>query len=434
MDWSNIYIVCYALAWLGLIHAQKKKVGKIGPATMVMISYFIFAVLAFFYYNTSVKIYSGNELTITPFLYLFFMLCLALAPGIYYERANVKTLRTVSILIVETFFVIYFVCSVVRLPYILPNMYVGITKILFDVQGGMDLYVDKQNSIMTASDTAISGFYGLVSIVHNVFRDVSVFLIFYYLTLKDKKKPFVVFISIIVIVDMLYSLSKGERNNVVLDLFMFAVGFFLFRDFMEKSMRKILKKIGIVTVVLFSIPLVAITISRFGDLQDTTTLNSTVAYAGQAPINFNLYVFETTDIRYGDRTMNLFKRLLGLDAVSNHEEAQTKYSNLKVDDRVFYTFVGDFVLDFGLFFSAFLFVITSLCSLMLIRLRGHTMALRQMLVVYFTLNVCAQGGMYLFSYAYDSNWRIIGIMFFYCVFAVNDSKTPMNAINYLRKV
>lgn len=205
----------------------------------------------------------------------------------------------------------------------------------------------------------------------------------------------------------------------------------MFHGFMENKIRKVVKRIAIIFFVLLLVPFVAITVSRFGDSRNTTAMGSMIAYAGKAPINFNKYVYNTNDIRYGDRTANLFKKMLGYDVPANHEEGQILYSHLKIDDSTFYTFVGDFVMDFGVVGAAVLFVTLTLFLLFVVRIKGHIMGLHQLFVIYFVVTICAQGGMYMFSFTYSGNWKIIGAIFFYFILLYDFNATPKNERKYI---
>lgn len=436
MDWGNTCIIIYILAWLTFVYIQIRHIKTVGPATMVMISYSIYAALCYFYYNSEFKAENPyTTLTLIPFIYLFIMLCLALMPGICFERSSVEYIQKPHSYIVNSFIIIYCICSIIQIPAILDQIISGITMILLDSQGGADLYLEKSNRVLSVSDNSISGISGLISIVHNVFQDVSVFFVFYYLTFTKRKKILLLLLTTIVIIDVLSSLAQGERNYIMMFFFMFAVGYFLFNNFMEKKIRSFVKYLALIMMGLLLIPFAAITISRFGNSKNTTPLGSAISYAGKAPVNFNVYVYHTNDIRYGDRTMNLFKKMLGYKVPANHEEGHDKYPNLIIDDYTFYTFVGDFVMDFGVIVAALLFFAFSVIFVSLTRARHGTIKLHQMLLIFFVLNVCAQGGMYLFSYSYNGNWKILGYFFMYFILLIDTRSIPVNRRTYLvRKV
>ena len=78
-------------------------------------------------------------------------------------------------------------------------------------------------------------------------------------------------------------------------------------------------------------------------------------YYGQSFLNFNNYGLDAGGIRYGDRTANFFKSFLFDDVPHNFVERREKYSHLKIDDYYFYTFVGDFTIDYGPILAVLLF-------------------------------------------------------------------------------
>jgi hypothetical protein len=99
----------------------------------------------------------------------------------------------------------------------------------------------------------------------------------------------------------------------------------------------------------------------------------------------------------------MVKRAIWSDTPKNYMERRDKYCNLKIDDYYFVTFVGDFVIDFGPILAFLIFVVFNLWVLSEIKPRDGTIKLHQLLLLYFTLCVCMQGGMVLFSYSDTSN-------------------------------
>ena len=118
-------------------------------------------------------------------------------------------------------------------------------------------------------------------------------------------------------------------------------------------------------------------------------------------------------IRYGDRTLNLFKRLIDPSTPKNFIERRDKYHNLEIDDYYFTTFVGDFCLDFGPIVTVFIFVIFNLWVISQIRPRDGTLKLHQLLLIYFAMCICMQGGMTLFAFSDTGNLKMIILILLY---------------------
>ena len=91
----------------------------------------------------------------------------------------------------------------------------------------------------------------------------------------------------------------------------------------------------------------------------------------------------------------------------NYIERRDKYHNLDIDDNVFSTFVGDFTIDFGPVVAFVIFVVFFVLVARSVRPRDGTVKLYQLLLLYFTICVSMQGGMYLFSFSDTANLRMI---------------------------
>ena len=173
--------------------------------------------------------------------------------------------------------------------------------------------------------------------------------------------------------------------------------------------------IGITAAIIISLPIVAITISRFDERSSSGVSGAISWYVGQGSLYFNNYGLDAGGIRNGDRTANLFKRLIDSETPKNFVERRDKYYYLEMDDYYFTTFVGDFTIDYGPVVTVLIFVVFNLLVITQIRPRDGTMRLDQMLLVFFTLCICMQGGMTLFAYADTAGLRIItqGCLYFY---------------------
>ena len=165
-------------------------------------------------------------------------------------------------------------------------------------------------------------------------------------------------------------------------------------------------------LLAISLPIAAITVSRFGD--KATGVGGFVAwYVGQGSLYFNNSALEAGGTRNGDRTFNLAKRLIDSSTPKNFVERRDKYHNLKIDDDIFSTFVGDFTIDFGPIVAVVIFVIFNGYVIIKSRTRDNKIEVHQLLLLFFTMCVCMQGGMALFSYSDTGNLRIITIFSLY---------------------
>ncbi len=412
---SNTILIIYILLWIIVFFIQKKHTTYFGPCLFVILTYVVYSVLSFLLYQTDERSRYG-QLSFFPLAYLFIMLIIALCPGIKYERSEISRIQKPSMIILYSFFIVYGICTIATLPSAISDVRSGLFLILNNADAGAQIYKEaRQNAV--SSDGSISGILGFFTIIHNLFRDISIFALFYYLSLKERIRSISIYLIVVLVVDILISIARGGRTTFMMIIFSIAIAYFIFKEYWPDKQRKIVKKIIPVAMVLLLIPFMALTSSRFGNnTGNNAAINSIINYAGMANLNFDTFVFDSNGIRYGDRTANEFKRMLGFDVPAGIRETRIKYSNMSISDAKFYTFVGDFVLDYGPIVTAILFCVFSAIICYMSRTRDGSIPFHKLLLVYFSLCVCSQGGMYLFYYSFIYNLVILAFLLMYIVF------------------
>lgn len=413
---SYIYIFIYIILWAVTYYRYYRKV-RFTTGTIIMLSYLIYAVLAYFLYDNPYYGSKYKELTLFPFIYLYGMLYIFLVPIIKYEKSYVMYLKPPSNRIVKVFIGVYTICSLITLPNTIASLKEGLTILFLDSYGGTELYLTAQENA-TARVAGIAGVYGLFAIVHNIFGDVALFVISYYLTFKNKNKYLLLLLAVVLIADLLYPLSKGGRTDFIMKIFAIIMALSIFYPYYSQQMKHTIKKVFIVMAIIISIPFMALTISRFGD-RDGGTSGGMLAYVAQAPLNFNNNALDNGGKRNGDRTINYFKQLAGMNPPNTIGDVRIKYSNHKMNDSVFSTYVGDFVLDFGPLAAVVIFIFLSSIFYRNIRIRKKTISFHSLIIIYFVACVAMQGGMYLFYYSFMYNLNILAIMFTYILFYID---------------
>ena len=81
-----------------------------------------------------------------------------------------------------------------------------------------------------------------------------------------------------------------------------------------------------------------------------------------------------------------------------------------MNDDVFYTFVGDFTLDFGPYFTPVIFILFAVFINRNTKAKNRQIFVHQLLLIYFVACICIQGGMTLFTYSDTRNLRIITLI------------------------
>lgn len=414
---SNIYLTFNMLLWLVafLIYQRRRK--NFGAGSVLLLYYLSMAVTSIFLFNN--PLYKGdyNTITLLPIIYLFVTLMFATWPVLQYKEQEFENIQQPSRWAFGALCVFIILSAILQIPTIIESFSTGFVNLLVDDTAGKDLYSENLASYEDSNDGVIAN---LLSIFTNLFTELSVLFLFYYLTLKNRKKWLVLGLAFVALLAVIYSVTSGQRGTTVLLIFTIIIAFFALRNHLQKRTRKVITVIGIVAIVIISIPIVAITVSRFGNNSNHTSLSSVELYYGQAFINFNNYGLDANGIRYGDRTASLFKQMIWSDVPKNYLERRAKYENMKMDESVFYTFIGDFTLDYGPIITFFIFLFWLILFTRKTRVQGKTILFHQLIAIYFVMCVCVQGGMCLFTFAdVGGNLKILTFILTYFYFKLD---------------
>ena len=203
-----------------------------------------------------------------------------------------------------------------------------------------------------------------------------------------------------------------------MSVFNIIIAYLALKPMLSQQVKRWVRVILISLAVLITIPFIALSVSRFGE-EEGGLLGGLIYYTGEAPYYFNNYALDADGIRYGDRTCNVFKKLIGLSSPNGIFDVRNTYYDMKMDDSIFSTFVGDFVLDFGGTVTAILFILFSIVFCLLTRTNApNQIPFHRAVLVYFAMTVCMQGGMYLFNYSFEANLQILAVFIFYLLFGL----------------
>lgn len=424
---SQLYIILYFIVWSLVSIFSFKKMKTINSYTVIVVSYAVYAFVSIFCYDLLIERFS--DITLFPFIYLFIMLIVALRPIKQYDESNINACRCVNHKIIYAVFLVFIIASLIVLPKALSNLQEGITVMFASEDGAAELYKDMhENGELGANSKG--GIIGLCNIIRYLLFEIAVFSFFYYLILPGKKnKILLLFLLFCFVIDVIISLADGNRTGSTMSMFTVLITTLVFYRFMNNNLRKIVRRIGAIFISIFLFFTLAVTIGR-STLRDGGAVEGITEYVGQANLYFNEYALKQEGLRYGDRTCNYFKNMLGFDNVPKSiMKVRYKYPSLKLNDHNFSTFVGDFVIDFGAIATTIIFIIFSYIFSRTTKARQGIIRLDQLLLIQLAADVCMHGGMYLFYYSFSGNYIIIMYLLFAIVLRCNTRKLCIKANN-----
>lgn len=421
---SSFWLILYLLSWIVffVIYQKKRKVFDAGSFLLCL--YIVVAFASWRLYASSP--WDFRPIRFFPFLYLFLMMYLSSLPVLKYDFTKIDAIQEPNnkiFLITALFFI---VPALINFPGSILSLREGLILLAFD-NAGSELYKETISGMDSSGDGAISN---LRAILVGAFYNLGVLLTFYYLTLPNKKKWFAVLLILSVLLGLLSGVSSGQRGRIINRLLVVMITYFAMKKFYSDKIKRYVRLSGIILLVLVSIPIVLITFSRFDNARHTIS-HSILYYSGQSNVYFNNYGLDDNGIRYGDRTIPLFKRMLGFKNVpENYVQRREKYPRLYINDEVFCTHVGDFTIDFGPIFAVIIFVLFTIFFINKCRVKNKKICFYQLVLLHFVMVLCSCGCLSLYPFADTSgNLQVIVYFVAFVVFSLYNS----NSVSILNK-
>lgn len=416
MNSDNLILIfntsLYLLAFIFIIKHRK----FLSIASLIFFLYAIVSVVSFFLFNDANSYYYFKEVTFFPFIYLFVLLLIASYPILKLNEKEIQKLYLPSIQLVIAFTIFVIIVFFLSVFGIIGSFDQILANLIIDSSKAGDIY------LQTRTAQGSPGI-NIIGVLAPALRDYPQFLLFYFLTFRKVNKLLIILLIIVVLISILSGLVNGLRGNVIFVLLSSVFCYLFFKGFYSSRVRKRIKIGILIGLVVISIPFIAISIGRFST--PTSSIDSGYAlktYTGQSFLYFNNYGLDANGIRDGERTMNLFKRMVYDNVPKGWEEVRHKHREMKMDDGVFSTFIGEFTLDFGPIVTFFLFVLFSIFMTIKTKIR-ETAYLHQTLLLYFIWNSITFG-IFLFPYA-DINGNV-RIIIFACLFILFKFSTSKN--------
>ena len=418
MDFSIVLLTCYTIAWGITLYMHIKNSRRFDALSFFYATLVFYAFCSLLLYNDNN--FSFKELTLFPFIYLYIFLYITSLPIKQLCTCNINSIILPSRGIIIAISIIPIICNIVSLPNTYTSLFNSFTNVFTDSSSTLDAYLNGRE----LTNSTGSGISNLSAIFANAFLCINTLMLFTVLMMPKRNRWLIIGISFSILMSILQSISAGERGGV------FQVSICLFATFLAtyswlpKKIRRFIMYTGLAISLLILSVAIKMTINRFSDTAEGVE-NYTIYYLGQQNLYFNNYALNDNGIRYGDRTIPLFKRILGFSNVpNNYEQRRDKYKNLYINDEVFSSYIGDFTIDYGPTFAAILMIIITTWILKRTKPKDNRLYFHQLLMTHFIICMCMQGGLELFQFSDTSgNLQIIVYIIAYTIARLSREET-----------
>lgn len=341
-SFNNILLLGYACGFLiiYIIYQMKKKVFDTGS-----ILYLIYVISAFgscWYYSQDKVDLFYPDITLSPLLFLFITINICLLPFWKFDTTSIKGIddRGVSSLL-NILSISFVVLSILPLLSLLSHFSLSMLE-------GSYL-----SNMYEAEDKASLYFSGIPKISFALirrFESIVVVLFYYQLYKRNNKLALCMLLPISLFV--FYKLMSGSRGGLVGSMLLLICMYLLLRWSLSQHIRSVVNKAGIIVGVVFISMMAAISISRFsqGNNNSDFTIDRWISqYMGESSIRFSNAVWDNNKLMYGNQNFILIRKNLGLPYIEDYEQFKSHYEGaMHFPVNVFYTFMGDMYLDFGI--------------------------------------------------------------------------------------
>lgn len=320
------------------------------------------AFIGIFYYHSDAYKQGLQPLSLFPIFFLFGCWCLNILP---LRKSSMLKIDTQMLFHRNVFVrIILYVITITAIPLFIELSYVLIQAIFTgriflmaenydDIANG---YSDRMFSLSSISDVCLHiSFY---------FQVLSPLLLLLYINYEEKKKfiAFGLFASSLTV--PLYTICSGSRTGIVFFslyfLFLYLFLYKIYKDSINKKLKKLLLWSG--GLLLFILTVLSVGRFVLGSNYDDNELgNSLYIYTSESMYNFNTMASQTNRNTYGNYAFMPSMIRLGLGPV-NDLSKRRDYLNKNMDiSRIwFYTYIGDFCIDFGYVGSLLIVIFMSL--------------------------------------------------------------------------
>ena len=414
---DTIAICVNALCWVvaSRLYIKKYKMSNLGVLYVLFYTILSLMAIHLYYDHPDSDPYDGQNLFGLLYLFsfiLFFCIPMLKISGkkeLVHQRGHTVAYMAIVITLL----------AVIGVSEDIENFSSGMLQLATDDEYGAELYNELRNTSGSLSGNTSSA-TNYILVLSNTAKRIAPFFFLYYLS-RPKINIFVFLgLALSTFLFFMNAISAGQRSGIVVGVMNIAAFYFFMHKFYRKKIQRIVKPIVLSAGVIIVGALALITISRATASNSTrnSTFSFVESYACESILNFGQYGMDPGGCRYGDRTFPLVKSFFTKDVAKTYYDRIVKYKKLKINEKRFITFVGDFTIDFGPVFGALVMLLLILMFTGTMRSSGK-IGVSHLCMVYLLINFL--NGFYLYTLS-DFGGNLVFLLFImmYLFFTIKD--------------
>lgn len=200
-------------------------------------------------------------------------------------------------------------------------------------------------------------------------------LFFYLISAPKRNKMALAAIIFCIISTTLHSLVGGGRGTLVNYCNYIIFFYFIYKNQLKSSIKKILNRTIIIVSFILIISLSIITWSRYSTFETKNNVKDGLVtwvslYIGEGPLAFSGQMWDSKVRTKGDNSFSFAKSLLGLKTFKSNAERREYWERLQdIPNTIFYTIVGDIYSDLDKTYTVIFFTTLTLLVIHFIKKR-----------------------------------------------------------------
>lgn len=404
-----INFIAYLL--LFIIYQCKKKQFDLG--SVVLLVWLLGSAGSVWYYTFTLTQIIYRNIQIAPLLYIFILNLFMFYP---FCKKNYNKIKGVDIYnlgqllkIISVFF------SIIIIPVFVVLLF-KLATFQFAGAALSEMYSAEVDKATLLLPSLIKPFYSVI----RHFTQFIIFLFFYNLSLKKKDPLITIGLGMNLAVFFMMPIMGGSRGGVVTILLSCIFYYFMLRSVYSKKTAGFVRKGSIIVLSVLFIGIAAISISRLDSYHERGRHNATMdqwiaQYAGEGSIRFSDIIWESdyTNL-HGVQTIPVLFSLYDPE-IKDFDKTKFQYDRiLRSPIWVFYTYVGDFVIDYGKIGGAIVLILISFFIRYLIKQKNKSISIFRLIILnyfFILLTVGVTADVYRTYYAQIEIVYVITLLF-----------------------
>lgn len=426
MDDKTILVINF-LIWLISLIAYYKMRKRCTVGVFVLLLYTTISYIAIsLFLNPLGRGLFTPHVTMWPFVLLWGMILISMYPIFRWESIKVTEICLPNIRYVKYLCVGVVILCVIKIISLIPDVRQGVLMMASGNDNSIvENYINSTKERLShVSAISGKGSFNILAILTNQAKAIAPILTFLYLLYPANQRNKLITFGLLIslMTNPLAGIARSSRVGILVEILTVLFIFLLFRPFLNRKLSKKIIKVGFLISAPFVIVLMIISFSRFGE-------NASFQYDryfAESVLVFDGYCTDAGGTREGNITAPLLRVTAGQKAL-NEKQMRWKYRNMKMDNSRFSTFVGDFVLDWGVIPSIIIFIVFSIIFSTLLKPRRR-LYFSELFILYLVLRFNIGYFQYLLA-GIDGNLTSLLLIALYFIFKFKKIKNPVQYVS-----